>query len=84
MGVKVEPPPPTVIEVCPLAWPVVRMFFRCDWQISQGQYLAINKASLLGPGQMFELYEVEDHRQMLEDLLVMQVAALNVLHGGNK
>ena len=58
------------------------MFLRMgtQWQVSMACYTGMKYEVLLGAGGMFELYDVKDRRGMLEDLQIMETAALAELH----
>jgi hypothetical protein len=63
-------------------WETVMMFLRMgtQWQVSMAGYTGMKYEVLLGAGGMFELYDVKDRRGMLEDLQIMETAALAELH----
>ena len=54
------------------------MFLRMQtqWQVSMSGYVGLKYEILLGSEGLFGLYNVEDHRDMLERLQLMEAAAL--------
>jgi len=58
-------------EVIPEAWPAVEMFLRCQtqWRVSGGGVVGFDYVAL---HWLFDLYGVEDPRQMLADLQVIE------------
>jgi hypothetical protein len=42
-------------------------------------YMGLRYDVLLGPGGLFDLYNVDNRREMLEDLQIMEAAALSEL-----
>ena len=57
------------------------MFLRMQtqWTVSMAGYVGLRYDVLLNPGGLFDLYCVEDRREMLEGLQVMEAAALSEL-----
>ncbi len=57
------------------------MFLRMQtqWQVSMAGYIGLKYEVLLGSGGLFDLYNVEDRRDMLERLQVLEAAALTHL-----
>ena len=57
------------------------MFLRVQtqWQVSMVGYIGLKYEVLLGSGGLFDLYNVEDRRDMLERLQVLEAAALTHL-----
>ena len=49
-----------------------------QWRTSMEGPLGLDYGVLLGPGKLFDLYNVEKPREMLEDLQVMEVAVLEL------
>lgn len=60
-------------------WQVVEMFLRLQtqWRTSMSGVLGLDYGAVQW---MLRLYEVEDQRSMLEDLQVMEGAALNMMN----
>ena len=63
------------VEVWEENWPVLEMFLRCQtqWRTTMSGVLGLDYAAV---AWVLKLYEVEDHRSMLEDLQVMEAAAM--------
>ena len=57
------------------------MFLRMQtqWQVSMSGYVGLKYEVLLGSGGLFDLYNVEDRRDVLERLQLMEVTALDEL-----
>ena len=57
------------------------MFLRLQtqWQVSMRGYVGLKYEVLLGSHGLFGLYNVEDRRDMLERLQIMEAAALKEL-----
>jgi hypothetical protein len=64
--------------VWPENWAAVEMFLRVQtqWRTTMGGVLGLDYGAL---AWVFKLYAVEDDRSMLEDLQVMEAAAMAVL-----
>lgn len=64
--------------VWPENWAAVEMFLRVQtqWRTTMGGLLGLDYGVL---AWVFKLYAVEDERSMLEDLQVMEAAAMAVL-----
>lgn len=65
-----------VIEEC---WPVVSLFMKLQtqWVPSMGGLLGLNYQSVLA---LFTIEGIENQREMLADLQVMEFAALEILN----
>lgn len=63
-------------------WESVSMFLRMQtqWTVSMAGYTGLRYEVLVCSGGLFDLYDVEDRRTMLDDIQVMEIAALNELH----
>ncbi len=63
-------------------WDSVSMFLRMQtqWTVSMAGYTGLRYEVLVCSGGLFDLYDVEDRRTMLDDIQVMEIAALNELH----
>lgn len=63
-------------------WEAVSMFLRMQtqWTVSMAGYTGLRYEVLVCSGGLFDLYDVEDRRTMLDDIQVMEIAALNELH----
>ena len=68
----------TDFEVWDENWDAVIMFLRLQtqWQVSMSGYVGLKYEVLLGSEGLFGLYNVEDRRDMLERLQIMEAAAL--------
>ena len=62
-------------EVWEENWPVLDMFLRCQtqWRTTMSGVLGLDYAAV---AWVLKLYEVEDQRALLEDLQVMEAAAM--------
>ena len=67
--------PPEDFEVLEENWPVVEMFLRVQtqWRTTMNGLLGLDYGAV---AWLLRLYEVEDPRALLEDLQVMEAAAL--------
>ena len=82
-------PPPSIepeddgstYEVWDENWDTVMMFLRMQtqWSTTMAGYMGLKYEILLGPGGLFALYNVANPREMLEDLQIMEAAALSEL-----
>ena len=66
-------------EVWEENWPVLEMFLRVQtqWRTTMNGVLGLDYGAV---AWLFRLYEVEDPRALLEDLQVMEGAAMMVLN----
>jgi hypothetical protein len=62
-------------EVWEENWPVLEMFLRCQtqWRTTMSGVLGLDYGAV---AWVLKLYEVEDQRALLEDLQVMEAAAM--------
>lgn len=60
-------------------WSTVMMFERMEtqWRVGASGAIGLDYNVLLGPEGLFSLYGVRYRRAMLDDLQIMEVAALN-------
>jgi len=67
--------PPEDFEVLEENWPAVEMFLRLQtqWRTTMSGLLGLDYGAV---AWLLRLYEVEDPRALLEDLQVMEAAAL--------
>tara|TARA_B100001939_G_scaffold334768_1_gene336116 strand:+ start:823 stop:1095 length:273 start_codon:yes stop_codon:yes gene_type:complete len=74
-----EPEAPEHFEVWPDNWPAVEMFLRCQtqWRTTMSGVCGLDYSAV---EWLFRLYGVEDQRAVLEDLQVMEAAAVKVLN----
>lgn len=79
LGVALPEQPPEAFEVWEENWPVVEMFLRCQtqWRTTMNGVLGLDYGAV---AWLLRLYEVEDQRALLEDLQVMEAAAMAVLN----
>jgi hypothetical protein len=66
-------------EVWPQNWPAVEMFMRVQtqWRTAMNGVIGLDYTAL---AWLLTLYEVKDQRSLLEDLQVMEAAALAILN----
>jgi hypothetical protein len=69
-------------EVWEENWDVLMMFLRMQtqWTVTMGGYVGLKYEVLLGASGLMSLYDVENPREMLESLQVMEAAALSELN----
>jgi len=62
-------------------WGAVMMFLRMQtqWTVSMAGYVGLKYEVLLGSGGLFDLYNVEDRRDVLERLQILEATALEEL-----
>jgi ABC-type thiamine transport system substrate-binding protein len=60
-------------------WPVVEMFLRVQtqWRATMGGVLGLDYGAV---AWLFKMYAVEDPRPLLEDLQIMEAAAMLVIN----
>jgi len=60
-------------------WPTVEMFLRVQtqWRTSMGGVIGLDYAAV---AWVLKLYGIEDQRSLLEDLQVMEAAAMRVMN----
>ena len=63
-------------------WETVLMFLRMQtqWSMSFGGVVGLKYEVLLGAGGLFDIYNVENRREMFEDLKIMESAALTEMN----
>lgn len=78
-GIALPEQPVEALEVWEENWPVVEMFLRVQtqWRTTMNGVLGLDYGAV---AWLLRLYEVEDQRSMLEDLQVMEAAAMAVLN----
>ena len=69
-------------EVWEENWDALMMFLRMQtqWTVTMGGYVGLKYEVLLGASGLMSLYDVENPREMLESLQVMEAAALSELN----
>jgi hypothetical protein len=78
-GIALPEQPANDFEVLEENWPVVEMFLRCQtqWRTTMSGILGLDYAAV---AWLLKLYEVEDPRALLEDLQIMEAAAMMALN----
>ena len=83
-GIKLPAPKPRSeesnnFEVWDENWDIVMMFLRMQtqWEVSMYGYVGLKYDVLLVSGGLFDLYDVENRREVLEGLQVMESTALS-------
>jgi hypothetical protein len=73
-------------EVWEENWEALLMFLRMQtqWTVTMGGYVGLKYEVLLGASGLMSLYDVENPREMLEELQVMEAAALSELNKSDK
>jgi hypothetical protein len=63
-------------------WEAVLMFLRIEsqWRTTSSGVMGLDYNVLLGPGGMLDLYNVENPRQVMEDLQVIEAKARQLLN----
>ena len=63
-------------------WETVLMFLRMQtqWSMSFSGVVGLKYEVLLSAGGLFDIYNVENRREMLEDLKIMEHAALTKMN----
>ena len=85
MGIELPelpPPPEEDFGILPENWPVVEMFLRVQtqWRTTMNGVIGLDYAAVRW---LFKLYDVEEPRALLEDLQVMEGAAMMTLNQRN-
>ena len=67
-------------------WETVLMFLRMQtqWAVAMSGYVGLKYEVLLSAGGLFDLYNVDNRVAMLEDLKIMEAAALKELNKDSK
>ena len=75
LGIVMPKQPSENFEVWEENWPVVEMFMRVQtqWRTTMNGVLGLDYAAL---AWLFMMYEVQDQRALLEDLQIMEAAAM--------
>ena len=78
-----EPEAPEDFEVWPDNWAAVDMFLRCQtqWRTTMSGVCGLDYVAL---EWLFRLYGVEEPATVLENLQVMEAAAVKILNKGSK
>ena len=78
-----EPEAPEHFEVWEQNWPAVEIFLRCQtqWRTTMAGVCGLDYSAVKW---LFRLYEVKDQPAVLEDLQVMEAAAIKILNKERK
>ena len=78
-GIALPEQPPENFEVWEENWPVVEMFLRVQtqWRTTMSGVLGLDYGAV---AWLLKLYAVEDPRALLEDLQIMEAAAMMALN----
>ena len=70
-------------EVIPAAWPAVLMFLRVQsqWRVGTAGIVGLDYNAVRW---MFELYEVAEPRQLLDDLQIIEATVVEILNEREK
>jgi len=81
-ALPVEAITPAQFEVMAENWQAVLMFLRVEsqWRPTSGGVMGLDYGPLLGPGGMMELYAVEDPREVMEGLQVIEGRARQLIN----
>ena len=76
--IKEQPKENTDFEVFDDNWEIVNMFLRCQtqWNMSFGGIVGLKYEVLLLDGGLFDLYHVDNRKEMLEGLQLMESVVL--------
>ena len=79
LGIVMPEQPREDFELLEESWPVVEMFLRCQtqWRTTMSGVLGLDYGAV---AWLFKMYAVEDPRALLEDLQVMEAAAMMVIN----
>ncbi len=63
-------------------WEIVNMFLRCQtqWNMSFGGVVGLKYEVLLLEGGLFDLYHVDNRKEMLEGLQLMEATAVREIN----
>jgi hypothetical protein len=75
LGIVMPEPEPEHFEVWEENWTVVQMFLRCQtqWRTTMNGVLGLDYGAV---AWLFKMYAVKDPRELLEDLQIMEAAAM--------
>jgi hypothetical protein len=79
LGIVMPEQPREDFEIWEENWPVVEMFLRCQtqWRTTMNGVLGLDYGAV---AWLFKMYAVEDPRALLEDLQIMEAAAMMVIN----
>lgn len=80
-GIELPEPEPQVFDVHPDAEDAIQWFFRVgtQWRVADGIRIGLDYGVVLS---LLSLYQVDDPAALMEDLRVMEDAALIAMHKG--
>lgn len=79
LGIVMPEQPREDFELLEENWAVVEMFLRCQtqWRTTMSGVLGLDYGAV---AWLFKMYAVEDPRALLEDLQIMEAAAMMVIN----
>ena len=86
MKIEEQPKEDVNFEVMPENWDIVNMFLRCQtqWNTSFGGIVGLKYEVLLLDGGLFDLYHVDNRKEMLEGLQLMERVVVNEMNKEKK
>ena len=86
MKIEEQPKEEENFEVMPENWDIVNMFLRCQtqWNTSFGGIVGLKYEVLLLDGGLFDLYHVDNRKEMLEGLQLMERVVVNEMNKEKK
>ena len=86
MKIEKQPEEKTDFEVFQENWDIVNMFLRCQtqWNTTFGGVVGLKYEVLLLDGGLFDLYHVNNRKEMLEGLQLMEQVALTEMNKEKK
>lgn len=80
---EAEDTEPDPLEIWPENWPVVEVFLALSTQWNMVAMVGPTGINYPAMETIFRIYKVENQREMLDDLQVMERAALRAFKGAN-
>lgn len=86
MVIEEQPKEQVDFEVMDENWEIVNMFLRCQtqWNTSFGGIVGLKYEVLLLDGGLFDLYDVDNRKEMLEGLQLMESVAIKEINKEKK
>lgn len=86
MVIEEQPKEQVDFEVMDENWEIVNMFLRCQtqWNTSFGGIVGLKYEILLLDGGLFDLYDVDNRKEMLEGLQLMESVAIKEINKEKK
>ena len=86
MVIEEQPKEQVDFEVMDENWEIVNMFLRCQtqWNTSFGGIVGLKYEVLLLDGGLFDLYDVNNRKEMLEGLQLMESVAIKEINKEKK